>query len=180
MIGAADGSGAARLATLARHVIALDPVPWVVQRAVRRYRRPNLRFAVGGPQVGGLAPTSFDLVTAFYRLDRVSDWPAFLEGVRGVLRPGGQLLIAVGNAERALDGVPTFFLAELHDLLVDRFRIDGLYGQSSAAKAMLTHTVDYVRVGGATSALDLADRAAAVAGPATCASRYFVAVCRRR
>ncbi|MCS6800362.1 MAG: class I SAM-dependent methyltransferase [Chloroflexota bacterium] len=189
VIGAADGSGAARLADVAQKVVALDPVPALIQRAVRRYRRPNLRFAVGGPDVAGLTPASFDVITAFHRLDRVTRWPAFLDGVRAVMRPGGQFVIAVENANwEALgrapamlpSGAPAFPLAEFHDLLADRFKIRGLYGQSSAAKALLIHTAAYVCPHGAGAAVDLADRAAAVAGPATAASRYFVAVCERR
>jgi SAM-dependent methyltransferase len=189
VIGAGDGSGAARLAASARQVVALDPVPALVQRAARRYRRANLRFLVGGPTVDGLAAAAFDLVTAFARLDRVGDWPRFLDGVRLVLRPGGRLVVAVENAAWSHPdrlpvglavGPATFALAEFHDLLADRLAIEGLYGQSSAAKTLLTHTVDYVHAGATPSSLDLADRAAAVVGPATPASRYFVAVCRRR
>jgi SAM-dependent methyltransferase len=189
VLGAGDGAGAARLAALARRVVALDPSPVAVQRAVRRYPRPNLRFAVGGPAVGALAPGAFDLVTAFHRLDRVADWPAFLDGLRLVLRPSGRLIVAVENAAwRPLErlraelpaGGPAFGLAELHDLLVDRFIIEAIAGQSSTARALLTHTVECVRAAPAVPALDLADRAAAVVGPATLASRYFVAVGRRR
>lgn len=189
VIGAGEGSGAARLAASARHVVALDPVPGLVQRAARRYRRPNLRFLVGGPLVLGLSGASFDLVTACDRLDRVDDWSRFLDGIQLALRPGGRLVVAVENALWShADRLPVgltigstaFALADFHDLLADRFAIEGLYGQSSAAKALLTHTVDYVPARVASSNRDLADRAAAVVGPATLASRYFVAVCRRR
>lgn len=184
-LGCGDGAGAARLAGPAVRVVGLDPVPSLVQRATRRYRRQNLRFAVGGPSVRPLAPQSFGLITAFHRLDRVTDWPNFLDAARLVLRPLGHLLLAVANAAWRPSGVlpeqfpsddPALNLWELHDLLADRFLVERLYGQSSTTRALLTHTTAYV--GDSPGRLDLADRAAAVAGPANESSRFFVAVCR--
>ncbi|MCL6648257.1 MAG: class I SAM-dependent methyltransferase [Chloroflexi bacterium] len=187
VLGCREGWGLAALLETAGEVVALDPLPQAVRRAARRFARPSIRFAVGGPMVEMLAPAAFDLVTAFSRLDRVNNWPAFLDSVVRVLRPGGRVLLAVANAgwwpgNRLAEAIPLadplLALGEFHDLLADRLVIEGLYGQSSAGRVLLTYTAPALPPV-PRGTLDLADRAAAVAGPPRPQSRYFIAVGRR-
>ncbi|MCS7002815.1 MAG: class I SAM-dependent methyltransferase [Dehalococcoidia bacterium] len=185
----APGAGTASLAAVARHVTVVTPQPSAVQRAVRRYHPPNLHYLVGDVAAFGLAPQSYDLVVAFEVWELGIDLPAHLAAVRRLLRPGGYYLASSPNrrwatAPRTAVTPPpppaNVTLTEMHDLLLPYFAIEGLLGQSSLALAQLTHTASYLQLSKQAGVADLAERAAAVAGPATDESLYFVAVCRRR
>lgn len=64
-----------------------------IQQAQQSSCPPNLRFSTGQP----VPEQQYDLVIASEVLEHVEDPPAFIASLRGLVRPGGRLVITVPN-----------------------------------------------------------------------------------
>lgn len=76
-------------------VTATDLSDYVLERAQARY--PNIRFVAGDFMDLDFGREEFDVVVALEVLSHVTDQPAFIARLAGLLRPGGTLMLATQN-----------------------------------------------------------------------------------
>ncbi len=118
------GGGAAYVqsAFRPRATTGLDASRSAIQRAVRRFRSPELDFLVGQADALGFPSGVFDVVLNIEASHCYPDMRRFLNEVLRVLRPGGQLILAdyrpaseIGRLE-ALLGTADFVLEDSTDI----------------------------------------------------------------
>ena len=96
--GCGEGYGAATLAAVAGHVVALDRDSDAVRHARRRYVEPNLLFITGDLTDPATIPEGpFDLVVALHVFDHLENPEAAVDALAGRLAPEGGLYVAVQN-----------------------------------------------------------------------------------
>ena len=94
--GCGTGYGSAVLADAgARSVLGIDLDRLSVAYARRSFRRPNLEFRRADCERLELSPSSVDIVVASNMLEHLRDPPRFLKSLHGLLRSGGEALVAV-------------------------------------------------------------------------------------
>jgi SAM-dependent methyltransferase len=115
--GCGAGYGSAELADVAESVTAIDIAPAAVEYARAHYALPNLAFEQASctqlPYAGG----AFDLVVAFEVIEHLENWRDFLQEIRRVLAPAGQLIVSTPNRlyyneSRGADGANPFHVHE--------------------------------------------------------------------
>jgi len=93
-IGTGTGHTAAALAERAAQIVGLDPSEGMLRAAQGLYGDlNNLEFVLAPAAETGLAPESFDLITARHTLHHHPDVTATLGEVARLLKPGGRLVI---------------------------------------------------------------------------------------
>lgn len=104
--GCGDGYGTNLLAQTAALAIGADRAADTIEVARRRYERANLRYEVC--ELGGLQGLgqSFDAVCNFQVLEHLADPMPFLQQVRAVLRPGGELILTTPNRAMTVIEIP--------------------------------------------------------------------------
>jgi SAM-dependent methyltransferase len=95
--GCGAGYGSAELAGVAESVTAIDIAADAVEYARAHYTLPNLVFEQGSCTLLPYADSTFDLVVAFEVIEHLEDWREFLQQVRRVLTPAGQLIVSTPN-----------------------------------------------------------------------------------
>jgi SAM-dependent methyltransferase len=95
--GCGAGYGSAELADVAESVTAVDIAPEAVEYARAHYALPNLAFHQASCTALPFASGAFDLVVAFEVIEHLEKWRDFLEEVRRVLAPAGQLIVSTPN-----------------------------------------------------------------------------------
>jgi len=129
-LGCGPGHVGAYLAGRGCDVVGVDISPVMLQHA--RERHPTLRFELGDMRVMPLADDSCVALACFYALIHMqrTEVPAALGEMRRVLRPGGELVLAVhvGEGEHHVDNwfergvsfdATLFNAAELVQLVTD-------------------------------------------------------------
>jgi SAM-dependent methyltransferase len=177
--GCGSGYGSARLAEVARSVVAVDSAADAIGYALRTYAATNLCFLQASCEALPLASRSRDLVTAFEVIEHLADWRAFLAEVERVLAPGGLLVISTPNTDyyaesRKLTGpnpyhVHEFDFAGFAEALAARFPHVSLYLENHVA------AIAFEPAGGAEEgpvALERAARGTEAGWP-----HFFLAVC---
>jgi chromosome segregation ATPase/ubiquinone/menaquinone biosynthesis C-methylase UbiE len=97
-LGCGSGRGAAFLASVARHVVAVDTSSIELSLSRRAYPRPNLEFVVGEPDRLQLDGASFDVVLV-PELGRWVTRGAFMPELRRMLAPGGLAFFTVRSGD---------------------------------------------------------------------------------
>ena len=115
--GCGAGYGSAELADVAESVTAIDIAPEAVEYARAHYPFPNLAFEQASCTLLPYGDGAFDLVVAFEVIEHLADWRAFLQEVRRVLAPAGQLIVSTPNRlyyteSRGPDGANPFHVHE--------------------------------------------------------------------
>lgn len=101
--GCGSGYGSARIAGVAREVVAVDVAPDAVAYAAERFARSNLRFdAIDPTQPLPFPDASFDTVLSFQVFEHVEDPDRYLAEVRRVLAPGGTLMLVTPDRSTRL------------------------------------------------------------------------------
>src|ERR1019366_3972712 len=95
--GCGAGYGSAELADVAESVTAIDIAPEAVEYARAHYALPNLAFEQASCIELPFADGAFDLVVAFEVIEHLENWRGFLQEVRRVLAPSGQLIVSTPN-----------------------------------------------------------------------------------
>ena len=95
--GCGAGYGSAELADVAESVTGIDIAPEAVEYARAHYALPNLVFEQGSCTDLPYADGAFDLVVAFEVIEHLENWRDFLQQVRRVLTPAGQLIVSTPN-----------------------------------------------------------------------------------
>jgi ubiquinone/menaquinone biosynthesis C-methylase UbiE len=122
--GCGSGYGAAQLARRARAVLGFDISQDAIDYACQHYGAENLRFERASCLEIPAADSSFDLVVAFEIIEHLNEWRTFLQEVRRVMRPDGQLVVSTPNRQyyaeaRASQGPNPF---HVHEFEFDEFR----------------------------------------------------------
>ena len=121
--GCGAGYGSAELADVAESVTGIDIAPEAVEHARAHYALPNLVFEQASCTLLPYGDGVFDLVVAFEVIEHLADWRAFLQEVRRVLAPAGQLIVSTPNRlyyteSRGVHGVNPF---HVHEFDFDEF-----------------------------------------------------------
>src|ERR1035437_5161373 len=95
--GCGAGYGSAELADVAESVFAIDIAPEAVAYARAHYAIRNLAFEQASCTELPYADGAFDLVVAFEVIEHLENWRDFLQEVRRVLAPAGQLIVSTPN-----------------------------------------------------------------------------------
>jgi ubiquinone biosynthesis O-methyltransferase len=115
--GCGAGYGSAELARVAERVTGIDIAPEAVEFARAHYERPNLAFQQASCTELPFDGAAFDLVVAFEVIEHLEDWKGFLQEVRRVLSPSGQLIVSTPNKlyyteSRGVEGANPFHVHE--------------------------------------------------------------------
>ena len=103
-LGCGIGQLAAELAGRrpAARITAIDPSPGMIERAGRDFARPGITYLIGAlddlPQ-----NESYDAIVSTHAFPYLADKPRALARLRGMLRPGGRLIIVQGNTQNLYD-----------------------------------------------------------------------------
>lgn len=137
--GCGDGYGTDLLAQAAATAVGVDRAAATVAVATGRYRRPNLVYRVCELTRLTDLGERFDVVCSFQVIEHLAEPRPFLDQVRGVLEPGGCLMVTTPN--RLTSVVPNpyhvheYVAEELRALLAEVFpRVDvrGVVGDERA------------------------------------------------
>jgi SAM-dependent methyltransferase len=115
--GCGAGYGSAELADVAESVTGIDIAPVAVEYARAHYALPNLAFEEASCTQLPFADGAFDLVVAFEVIEHLENWREFLQEVRRVLAPAGQVIVSTPNRlyyteSRGADGANPFHVHE--------------------------------------------------------------------
>ncbi len=91
------GYGTVILAEKARKVVGVDNSKDAITYCIENYRNPNVHFMQMDCSQLGFSEGSFDTVVSFETLEHIPDMNMFLREIRGVLKPGGTLIISTPN-----------------------------------------------------------------------------------
>ena len=139
-VGFGDGFGSNYLAEVAEDVTGIDLAPGNIPRASAKYPRPNLRFLQMEGEQLSFPDDSFDVIGSFQVIEHIPEpqLPAFLTGIRRVLKPDGVCCLSTLNLEHNMKpGRPyeklrfhekEFTATELQSLLTRFFHSVELYG----------------------------------------------------
>jgi SAM-dependent methyltransferase len=121
--GCGAGYGSAELADVAGAVTAIDIAPEAVAYARAHYPLPNLAFEQASCTQMPFPDGAFELVVAFEVIEHLENWRDFLQEVRRVLAPGGQLIVSTPNRlyyteSRGTEGANPF---HVHEFDFDEF-----------------------------------------------------------
>jgi SAM-dependent methyltransferase len=121
--GCGAGYGSAELADVAEGVTGIDIAPVAVEYARAHYALPNLAFEEASCTQLPYADGVFDLVVAFEVIEHLENWRDFLQEVRRVLAPAGQVIVSTPNRlyyteSRGADGANPF---HVHEFDFDEF-----------------------------------------------------------
>jgi SAM-dependent methyltransferase len=121
--GCGAGYGSAELADVAESVTGIDIAPVAVEYARAHYAQPNLVFEEASCTRLPYADGAFDLVVAFEVIEHLENWRDFLQEVRRVLAPAGQVIVSTPNRlyyteSRGGDGANPF---HVHEFDFDEF-----------------------------------------------------------
>ena len=121
--GCGAGYGSAELAEVAESVTGIDIAPAALDYARAHYALPNLAFEQASCTQLPYADGAFDLVVAFEVIEHLENWRDFLQEVRRVLAPAGQLIVSTPNRlyyteSRGRDGANPF---HVHEFDFDEF-----------------------------------------------------------
>ncbi len=124
--GCGDGYGTELLAHTALHAVGVDRSAETVALAAQRYQRANLSYRACELHRLSDLGEQFDVVCNFQVIEHLVDPRPFLEQVRGVLRPGGSLIVTTPNRLNSFVENPyhvhEYVAAELAALLGSVFR----------------------------------------------------------
>ncbi len=95
--GCGAGYGSAELADVAETVTGIDIAPEAVEYARAHYALHNLSFEQASCTQLPYGDGVFDLVVAFEVIEHLEKWRDFLQEVRRVLAPAGQLIVSTPN-----------------------------------------------------------------------------------
>lgn len=96
--GCGSGYGAHLLASAASHVTAVDIDETAVKYAKERYELDNLSFRL----IPEILDEKFDVITSFQVIEHVADDNAFILRLKGMLNPGGCILISTPDKKNRL------------------------------------------------------------------------------
>ncbi len=121
--GCGAGYGSAELAQVAESVVGVDIAPDAIAFARAHYERANLRFEEASCTKLPFEDAAFDLVAAFEVIEHLENWRGFLQEVRRVLAPSGQLIVSTPNKlyyteSRGTEGANPF---HVHEFDFDEF-----------------------------------------------------------
>lgn len=139
-VGSGEGYGVAYLSKHAGSVVGLDAHRATVKTAAAKYTRPNVRFVHG--TLTDLPPEihrrSFDVVCCFQTIEHVRAQDEFLERLKALARPGGEVIITTPNKGR-FPGFNPYHIQELSAdelavLMARHFRqfsVAGVFGSTA-------------------------------------------------
>lgn len=97
-LGCGSGYGAARIAALAKSIVAVDVSEEAIRFASEHYASPNLTHRVIQPDAPlPFKSASFDVVLSFQVIEHVRDDAGYVAEALRVLRPGGTLIVITPN-----------------------------------------------------------------------------------
>jgi len=178
--GCGAGYGSAELADAAERVTGIDIAQAAVAYARAHYALPNLTFEPASCTQLPYADGAFDLVVAFEVIEHLENWRDFLQEVRRVLAPAGQLIVSTPNRlyyteSRGADGANPF---HVHEFDFDEF--------SRELKQFFPYVTMFLEnhVEGVTfqphEAGDTVEARVDAAEPVPDESHFFLAVCAHR
>ena len=98
-IASGEGYGSAILAQVASSVVGVDICAEAVSHARTVHTYPNLKYLTGDVRKIPLDDQSVDVVVSFETLEHFYEHDLFMQEVKRVLRPNGQLIISTPNSD---------------------------------------------------------------------------------
>jgi 2-polyprenyl-3-methyl-5-hydroxy-6-metoxy-1,4-benzoquinol methylase len=178
--GCGAGYGSAELAEVAENVTGIDIAPEAVDHARTHYALPNLVFEQASCTALPYGDGVFDLVVAFEVIEHLENWRDFLQEVRRVLAPAGQLIVSTPNRlyyteSRGAQGANPF---HVHEFDFDEFNRE-LKQFFPHVSMFLENHVEGVTFQPHESGYTVEARVDA-AEPVPDESHFFIAVCAHR
>jgi len=96
-LGCGVGYGAARLASEAWAVVALDNALAPLRHGSGEFHPPEVHYVQGDCRGLPFPDASFDSVVAFEVIEHIAEWRDLLQEAKRVLRPAGQLIVSTPN-----------------------------------------------------------------------------------
>ena len=98
-VASGEGYGTALLAQVARSAVGIEISPEAVAHASGAYCADNINFVAGDARNLPCPDAAFDVVTSFETIEHFAEQGRFLDEIRRVLRPGGQLIISTPDRD---------------------------------------------------------------------------------
>ena len=178
--GCGAGYGSAELADVAERVTGIDIAPEAVEYARAHYALHNVAFEQASCTQLPFADGAFDLVVAFEVIEHLEKWRDFLQEVRRVLAPAGQLIVSTPNRlyyteSRGTQGANPF---HVHEFDFEEFRQE-LWQFFPHVSMFLENHIEGVTFQPHESGHTVETRVDA-AEPVPDESHFFIAVCAHR
>jgi len=93
-IACGEGYGTSLLADEALSVKGVDIDSSVIEKAKRKYTKPNLNFLLGSTEQIPFVDQSFEVVTSFETIEHTSEHEKMMSEIKRVLKPNGLLIIS--------------------------------------------------------------------------------------
>ncbi len=93
-IACGEGYGTSLLASKATYVTGMDADSSTIEKAIVKYKKENIGFAVAKAEKIAAAANEFDLVVSFETLEHLEDQETMIKEIKRVLKPGGLLIIS--------------------------------------------------------------------------------------
>ena len=93
-IASGEGYGSHLMSNVAAKVIGVDIDPGAVEKASRKYKKPNLEYRQGSADAIPLQDASVDLVVSFETIEHHDRHDEMMAEIKRVLKPGGLTIIS--------------------------------------------------------------------------------------
>ena len=136
-IGCGEGYGSAFLADSAKEVLGVDYDKAIIDYAVNKYHKDNLKFAVMDVENMNSLIQKFNIICSFQNIEHIRDTRKLLANIANLLKEDGVFICSTCNIKDSSPGsivpfnkfhVKEYLASEFKELLEDHFKKVEIFG----------------------------------------------------